>query len=561
MIDLGTLRLAIKVDNKEANKELDGFKNKTNGISNKLKGLASGAGKAAGTIAKGAATAVGAAVKATTVAVGAASTAISGLAAIGINYNKQMETYVTNFSTMLGSQEAATQKVNELKELAAKTPLAMDDLAQGTQTLLAFGVESENSTQILRQLGDIALGDADKMNRMATAFGKATAQGKVTGEVVQQMVDAGFNPLLEISKKTGESMEDLQKRMSEGGVSVQELEDAMESATSAGGQFEGGMEAASKTTEGLISTLTDNAQALVGEVFMPISEGLVQEVLPGAINAIDTLTSAFKENGISGMITAASDIVANALTTFTQKLPDFINMAFQIVQQLVNGIQDNLPLITEGAITAFSTFISGLVSMLPQLADMGYQMVFQLATWIDANVDKIVDSAVDLFMSLIDTMIKWLPKLIPLAAKIVAKLALSLIQQIPELVKKVAELGDAIVQGIINGISAAWNGLVSWFNGLWDSLFGGRSVDVNVNTNGSHRTGLREVPYDGYIAELHKGEMVLTSYEAKQYQKGKTSDTRTGNIIVNNYSPKALDEAESARLFRKSQRQLALGVV
>lgn len=69
------------------------------------------------------------------------------------------------------------------------------------------------------------------------------------------------------------------------------------------------------------------------------------------------------------------------------------------------------------------------------------------------------------------------------------------------------------------------------------------------------------MPYDGYIAELHKGEMVLTSYEAKQYQKGKTSDTRTGNIIVNNYSPKALDEAESARLFRKSQRQLALGVV
>ena len=175
--------------------------------------------------------------------------AFTNLAKIGLDYNSQMEQYTTNFTTMLGSQESAVQKVEELKKFAASTPLSMDDLAKGTQTLLAFGVESENSTGILRQLGDIALGDADKMQRLSTAFGKATAAGKVTGDTVQQMIDAGWNPLIQISKSAGETMEETQKRMSAGAISVEELQAAMEAVTTGTEQFAGGMEAASHTTQ------------------------------------------------------------------------------------------------------------------------------------------------------------------------------------------------------------------------------------------------------------------------------------------------------------------------
>lgn len=84
-------------------------------------------------------------------------------------------------------------------------------------------------------------------------------------------------------------------------------------------------------------------------------------------------------------------------------------------------------------------------------------------------------------------------------------------------------IGEDIVNGIWQGISNMWDSLVGWFNNLWDNLFGGRSVDVSVNpsTNGrpdgSHAGGLRSVPFDGYIAELHKGERVLTAREASRY--------------------------------------------
>lgn len=459
-------------------------------------------------------------------AVGAASTAIVALGKIGLDYNSQMEQYTTNFTTMLGSQQDAVKKVDELKKFAASTPLSMDDLAKGTQTLLAFGVESENSTGILRQLGDIALGDADKMQRLSTAFGKATAAGKVTGDTVQQMIDAGWNPLIQISKAAGETMEQTQKRMSAGKISVEELQAAMEAVTSGTGQFAGGMEAASHTTQGLISTLQDNARSLVGEVFQPISDGLLGQVLPGAIEAISGLTTAFRENGISGMIEAASSIISNALATFISQLPNFITVAMQLVQTLGAGIMQNMPVIVDSAVQTFMAFSNMLVQMVPQLTSAALQMVMTLGQNLVANAPQIVNSAVQLFTSFINTLVEWLPQLIPLAFQIVVSLGTALIENIPTLIESVLQLGEAVVQGIMDGIATAWDGLVSWFTGLWDGLFGNRSVDVNVNANasgsavnGSHANGLDYVPFDGYIAELHKGERVLTAREADEYRK------------------------------------------
>lgn len=129
-----------------------------------------------------------------------------------------------------------------------------------------------------------------------------------------------------------------------------------------------------------------------------------------------------------------------------------------------------------------------------------------------------------------------------------------------------AEVGGDIIEGVKQGISDAWDGLVSWFEGLWDDLFGDRSVDVDVDVNedrdsrssdGSHRTGLAYVPFDGYIAELHQGERVLTAEEAKNYG----SDPRGVTIIQNIYSQAktAADEQREAR--QQFERAVLLGNV
>ncbi len=561
-----TRKLRTELDEAQKSvKDLQGELKNYPGALDKAKGAMSSFGSALGKIGKAGVRSFGALVKGIGTAVTAASGAVTALGAIGLKYNSQMETYTTNFKVMLGSQEAAVKKVEELKAFAAKTPFGMEDLSKATQTLLAFNVANEDTNGVLKQLGDISLGNSQKLETLTRAYGKMNAAQKVSLEDINMMIDSGYNPLLQIQEQTGESMTELYARISDGKVSFEEIQGAIAAATSEGGQFYNGMAEASTTTAGLISTLKDNAQALVGEVFLPISEGMAQKVLPGAIGAIDKLTKAFKSNGITGMIDAASEIITNALTTFTQRLPEFVQMAFDIVHKLASGIRDNLPQITDAAITTLVTFAAGIADMIPGLIDTAFQVVERLGNYLADNASEIVDAAVDLFTAFIDKFVEWLPKLIPLAFKIVTKLGAALVKSIPELLKSVIKLGGAIVDGIKTGISEAWEGLKSWFNGIWDSLFGGRNVNVNVNeshtTSGkAHAGGLAYVPYNSYAAELHRGEAVLTARQAEDWRRGKSNQAGKTTIIQNIYSEAktAADLMEEARY--QQERVVLTGV-
>lgn len=217
-------------------------------------------------------------------AIGAAAGAmLAVIGKVGVGYNAQMENYTTNFTTMLGSQEAAIKKVEALKDMAAKTPFGMEDLASGTQTLLAFGIESDRTMDILRQIGDVSLGNKDKFSSLTLAFAQMSSAGRLMGQDLLQMVNAGFNPLQVISEQTGESMADLKKKMEEGAISAEMVAQAFAIATSEGGKFYNGMEAASKTLTGQWSTLKDDAAAAAGAMFKPFNDVLSSQVLPNII--------------------------------------------------------------------------------------------------------------------------------------------------------------------------------------------------------------------------------------------------------------------------------------
>lgn len=356
----------------------------------------------------------------------AAGTAVIALGKIGLDYNAEMESYTTNFETMLGSAEAAAQKVADLKTMAASTPFEMGDLAGATQQLLAMGVASDDTGIYLKQLGDISLGDSQKLQTLVAAFGKMNSTGKVSLEYINMMAEQGFNPLNVIAGQTGETMEQLYDRVSKGTLSFDEIKNAMAIATAEGGQFAGGMEKASHTTQGLMSTLKDNARALVGEVFEPISKGLLEQILPSAINSIDELTTAFHERGVAGMIDAAGDILGNVLGKFTGALPNFVSSAVNMVHSLLQGIRDNHDTIANGAVGAVKALVSGFMDMLPDLLVTGVSLL--------------------------------------------GEVALGLIQAIPDAVAKIPEiignikdafldydwknLGQDIIQGVIDGISS-----------------------------------------------------------------------------------------------------------
>lgn len=303
-----------------------------------------------------------------------ATTAFAGIAAIGVKYNATMETYATSFEVMTGSAEKAAEVVDELKDIAAFTPFEMPELAETTQLLMNYGFTADDALDKMTMLGDISQGSADKMNRIATAYGQMSSAGKVSLEDVKQMIEAGFNPLQEISESTGESMESLYDRISAGTISVDEITASMQRSTSEGGRYFQSMEKQSQTFSGQMSTLKDNVQGLLGNVTSGIFEKLAQDVLPKINEVLTTVNTAFEEGGFQGVLDAigemspALDGVITKIQSFSTFLQNLgispaafagivaaIGPAITVVGTLVRGIGG-----ISTAISGISTAVSGL---------------------------------------------------------------------------------------------------------------------------------------------------------------------------------------------------------
>ena len=125
-------------------------------------------------------------------------------------------------------------------------------------------------------------------------------------------------------------------------------------------------------------------------------------------------------------------------------------------------------------------------------------------------------------------------------------------------------VGGDIVQGIKDGISAAWDGLKKFVSGLWNGLkkiFTIKKSDIKVEggADGSHAGGLDYVPYNNYVANLHRGEMVLTAKEAENYRRGAFGGggfTVQQTIYAAKQSPVEL-AASTAAAFQRARWALA----
>lgn len=303
--------------------------------------------------------------KVTATAIGAVSGAFGAAVLSGVKYNSQMEQYITSFGTMLGSAEEATKLVNNLKEMGAKTPFETSDLAKASQTLLAFGTSAEDLLPTLQMLGDVSQGNKERFDSLTLAFAQVGSAGKLSGQDLLQFVNAGFNPLNEISKMTGESMAELKERMSAGGVSAEEVAEAFKHATSEGGQFYQAMEAQSQTFNGQMSTLKDNAMSFIGELTQGVTNTLKDSVLPTVNGWLEELQSAFTSNGVEGVVTAFGSILADACTKLAQAAPGVVELAAGFIQSFMKGIGDNAPQLIQAAKQIVGALVDGLIKLLP----------------------------------------------------------------------------------------------------------------------------------------------------------------------------------------------------
>ncbi len=370
----------------------------------------------------------------------------------GIEYNAQMESYTASFTTMLGDAAKAQQLVTNLREQAAATPFGMTDLADATKTLMGFGISADEAQKRIIQLGDISQGNSERFKSLSLAFAQMSATGKLTGQDLNQMINAGFNPLEEIARKTGKSIGELKDEMSKGAISAQMVSDAFESATASGGRFYGAMEAQSATFSGQLSTLKDNVEALKGLLTEELYTALAESVMPMVNGWVTELTEAFEKDGTDGLIAALTKVVKEATEYLTQHVPDMLEVASQIITALINGIMAQLPEVASGAFAVLRQFLNSLLEALPSILLAGVEVVMQLAQGIADALPELIPAAVNAIMVFTQGLADRLPDLLQAGLDIVTGLVQGILNAIPDLVAALPKLIASLVEFILGAI-------------------------------------------------------------------------------------------------------------
>ena len=387
-----------------------------------------------------------------------ASSKLAEVVKSGVDYNATMESYLTNFKVMLGSEEAAATKLSEIRKMAAATPFSLSDLTEGTQTLLQFGIAADDTTGVLQRLGDISLGNAEKLQTLTRAYGKMSSAQKVTLENVNMMIDAGFNPLNQICDATGESMSDLYKRISDGKVSFSELEAAVEAATSQGGQFYNGMLEASQTFSGRMSTLKDNVSALTGELTSGLFAALGDLVVKLNEVVVSFLDSDEKMAQLKETIGIATAVVAAAGTAFlTYKGYVAAATAIEVIHTAATTAMTAAHKAAEAGATGLAVAQAGLnavlkanpiglvVSLLAALA-AGLVTAYKTSETFRNAVNSAFASVKKIAQNAIGTVVDW----------------------INELVAKIRGAAAALAN-LKNGVGAAQDAYNAAYNGYMDN--------------------------------------------------------------------------------------------
>lgn len=204
-----------------------------------------------------------------------ASVAFAGFAAaIGgaVSQAAKFERIGVEFRVLTGSVESANQALDQLRAFTARTPFQFEDVANAGRTLLAFGFEVNSIEQRLQSLGDVAAVSGKPIGELAVIFGQVAGAGKLTGERLNQLQEAGVNVVPAIANELGVLETQVRSLVSKGVVDFKTFENAFNSLSQEGGIAFGGLDKLSATLGGRLSTLSDAFVDLVAEVgnqFLP----------------------------------------------------------------------------------------------------------------------------------------------------------------------------------------------------------------------------------------------------------------------------------------------------
>ena len=516
---------------------------------------------------------------------------LTAIATAGVKYNAELESYTANLTTLLGgNKKQAEELLNTLKETAKTTPYETSNLVKATQTMMSFGISADNAKKYLNQIGDISMGNSEKLAGLTLAFSQVQSAGKLTGQDLLQMINQGFNPLNIISKETGESMADLKQRMSEGGVSAQEVAHAFEIATSKGGLFYKGMEKGAQTTEGKISTLKDSFKEATGSLTTALLPALtsIVEALTKVADWFNNLSDEGKKTIliIGGIVASIGPLIkiglgiakiVSAFKTFVTviKSLQLVTKLMTIAQTALNVVMAMNPImliimavialiaiivllykkcewfrnLVNGVFNFIKLGITQLIAVLKPIVQTIVSIVQQVLTALKPIIDFIkmlvinyIKFYINMTIAIIKGIITVIQSVINFARSIPEKVrnfVNKIVSFFRELPSNMLNVGKNMMMGLWNGIAGLKDWVINKVKNMGKAILKGLKNVLGIHSPSTEFAMIGKFSVLGYTEQLDKmknqlQEQVQDTFGISPTLTGAMNTHYSPNVVVNN---------------------------
>lgn len=505
-----------------------------------------------------------------------AAKVVTDLGKTGLDFNTSMESYQYQFEALLSDADKASQLIADLQELAKISPLGMEGLANNATTLLQQGIELADIIPTLEMLGNLSLGNTDRMNSVVRAYTQIIGKGGLMAQEMYQLGDA-MVPIIEImTKYGGERYEDgswYQEKMTDPTYKIpaEDMIAAFTAATAEGGKWHDYMFTIMDSFGGQADRLGEEGKETLGAFFQPFFEMAKSDVLPNLTASLESFRTWVAEN--KDTIEKMADAIGNLVNVGFEKMLDMfkwitengeaVGVALGVIAAglaagaiaahpyasavlaVAAGLMWLWSAIEEQPANAFSAYTEEEIALLQQYHDAckaaqkareEYNSADEFdkaAAW--ENVER-ADANVSDALARIDMQTNG-DEMLRTYNEWISKNADAFALDIPAALEEGTETD---IQAELDGMT--FNAVVKMMadtSALPDEVY---SIASGDGVDGSHASGLWRVPKDGYIARLHKGEAVLTAAEAAVWRSGMNwngseSSSRTRKTSASNDQP------------------------
>ncbi|KYN78137.1 hypothetical protein A0J52_02340 [Clostridium sporogenes] len=308
------------------------------------------------------------------------------------------------------------------------------------------GIKSSQSGTALRasltNLAHPSKQMAEEMDRLGISL--TDSNGKVKeGKALYDELRQKFSGLTD-AQKTQAAATIFGKEAMSGMLAIINASDAdykklYESLSNCDGAAQKMAETMNDNLKGQITLLSSALESLGIELYESVNNPM-KEVVKTANEMVQQLTNAFKEGGLTGLVTELGNVFATIITNIASQLPQMINLAVQVIQSFITGIQNNLPLIVSSAIQIVQSLVTGFITVLPQIIQVGLQLIIQLGTGIAQAIPTLLPQIINVVIGIADMIIANIGTIINVGIQILIALVQGLVQALPQLIQEVPRI-------------------------------------------------------------------------------------------------------------------------